>query len=154
MGCAETTLLRVFTELAFCPIAVAVRSKAWVCSRLLGLRVRISPGAWMSVSCDCFVLSRRVVWDGPIPRPEESYQVCVRECVCACVCVCVCVSLTLSCASIIPNNYDDYVQKVRTKKKERKVSHLNNLHNTLPCRQSPSLFTLSLVQTPFMLAPR
>ena len=92
MECVATTLLRVFTELSFCPIAVAVQSMAWVCFRLLGLRVRISPGAWLCVSCDCIVLSHRGVRDGPIPRPEESYQlrarVCVHVCVRACVCVC------------------------------------------------------------------
>ena len=30
-----------------------------VASRLLRLSVRIPPGAWMSVSCECFVLSGR-----------------------------------------------------------------------------------------------
>jgi len=42
-------------------------------ARLLGLRVQIPPGAWMSVSCECCGLSGRVVWDGLITRPEESY---------------------------------------------------------------------------------
>ena len=36
--------------------------------------VRIPPGAKMSVSCECCVLSGRVVCDGPITRPEDSYQ--------------------------------------------------------------------------------
>ena len=39
--------------------------------RLLGLRVRIPPGAWMSVSC---VLWGRVLCDGLITCPEESYR--------------------------------------------------------------------------------
>jgi hypothetical protein len=39
--------------------------------RLLGLRVRIPPGAWVSISCDCCVLSG--LCDGLITRPEESY---------------------------------------------------------------------------------
>ena len=39
---------------------------------LLGLQVRIPPGAWMSVSCDRCMLSGRGLCGGPIPRPEES----------------------------------------------------------------------------------
>jgi hypothetical protein len=42
---------------------------------LLGLRVRIPPGAWMSVSCECCVLSGRGLCDRLITRPEESYRV-------------------------------------------------------------------------------
>jgi hypothetical protein len=35
----------------------------------------------MFVSCTVFVLSRRGLCDGPIPRPEESYRLwCVSEC--------------------------------------------------------------------------
>ena len=48
-----------------------------VAARLRGLRVRIPPGAWMSVSCECCVLSGRVFCDGPITCPEESYRVVV-----------------------------------------------------------------------------
>jgi len=44
-------------------------------ARLLGLRVRIPPGAWMSVSCGCCVLSGRGLWDLLITRPEEAYPV-------------------------------------------------------------------------------
>jgi hypothetical protein len=44
-------------------------------ARLLGLWVRIPPGSWMSVSCDCCVLSGRGLCDGLIARPEESYGV-------------------------------------------------------------------------------
>jgi hypothetical protein len=44
-------------------------------TRLPGLRVRIPPWAWMSVSCDCFVLSCTGLCDGPISRPGESYRV-------------------------------------------------------------------------------
>jgi hypothetical protein len=32
-------------------------------------------GAWISVSCECCVLSGRGLCDGPIPCPEESYRV-------------------------------------------------------------------------------
>ena len=48
--------------------------------RLLGLRVRIPPVAWMSVSCERLVLSSRGPCYGPSPRPEESYRLC---CLCA-----------------------------------------------------------------------
>jgi hypothetical protein len=44
-------------------------------SRLLGLQVRIPPGAWMSVSCESCVLLRRGICNGLITRPEESYCV-------------------------------------------------------------------------------
>jgi hypothetical protein len=40
-----------------------------------GLRVRNPPVAWMSVSCECCVLSDRGLSDGLITRPEESYRV-------------------------------------------------------------------------------
>ena len=47
---------------------------------LLGLRVGIPPGAWMSVS-ECCVLSGRGLCVGLIARPEESYLMCdVSEC--------------------------------------------------------------------------
>jgi hypothetical protein len=42
---------------------------------LLGLWFRIPPGTWMSVSCECFVLSGRGLCDELVPRPEESYRV-------------------------------------------------------------------------------
>jgi hypothetical protein len=44
-------------------------------SRLLGLRVRIPPPTWMSLSCECCVLSGRGLRDELITRPEESYRV-------------------------------------------------------------------------------
>jgi hypothetical protein len=37
--------------------------------RLLGLRVRIPPGAWMCLSCECCVLPGRCLCDWPIFRP-------------------------------------------------------------------------------------
>jgi hypothetical protein len=46
-----------------------------VAARLLGLRVRIPPGAWKSVCCECCVLSGRGLCDGLITRLEESYRV-------------------------------------------------------------------------------
>ena len=57
----------------------------------------------MFVSCECCVLSRKGICDGPIPRV---CAVCV--CVCACVlcvccvyvcCVCVCVCVCVVCRS-------------------------------------------------------
>jgi hypothetical protein len=42
----------------------------------LELWVRIPPWAWMSVSCECCVLSGRGLCDGPITRSKESYWLC------------------------------------------------------------------------------
>ena len=48
---------------------------------LLGLRVRILPGAWMFVCCEFCVSSGRGLGDELITRPEESYRVgCVVVC--------------------------------------------------------------------------
>ena len=50
-------------------------------ARLLRSWVRIPPGAWMSVCCECCVLSSRGLCDGLITRPEESYRLwCVVVC--------------------------------------------------------------------------
>jgi len=57
---------------------------------LLGLRVRIPLRWWMSVPCECGVLSCRGLCVQPIPRPQESRGVCVCVCVCVCVRACVC----------------------------------------------------------------
>ena len=43
--------------------------------RLLGMRIRIPPEAWMPLFCECCVMSGRGLWVGPITRPEESYRV-------------------------------------------------------------------------------
>jgi len=45
-----------------------------VAACLLGLWVWIPPGAWMSVCCECCVLSGRFLFDGPTPRPVDSYR--------------------------------------------------------------------------------
>ena len=48
---------------------------------LLRSWVRIPPGAWMFVCCECCVLSGRGLCDELITRPEESYRLwCVIEC--------------------------------------------------------------------------
>jgi hypothetical protein len=41
-------------------------------ARWLGLRVRIPPGTWMSMSWECYVLSSKGLCDGLITCPEES----------------------------------------------------------------------------------
>ena len=57
-------------------IPVAARYEAWVCGRSLAGIVGSNPtGAWISVSCDCGVLSGRGLRVGLITRPEESYRV-------------------------------------------------------------------------------
>ena len=43
-------------------------------ARLLKSWVRIPPGAWMFVCCECCVLSGRGLCDELITRPEESYR--------------------------------------------------------------------------------
>ena len=53
-------------------------------ARLLGLRVRIPPGAWKFVSCDCCVLSGSGLCVETITRPDETtecgvYNECDRE---------------------------------------------------------------------------
>jgi hypothetical protein len=41
---------------------------------------KIPPEAWMSVSCECCLLSGRGLCDELVPRPEESYRVwCVSN---------------------------------------------------------------------------
>jgi hypothetical protein len=46
-------------------------------AHMLGLRIWIPPGAWMSVSFQCCVLSGRGLCDGLIHRPEMYYWICV-----------------------------------------------------------------------------
>ena len=55
-------------------LCVAAHSKiGFAAARLLGLWLRIPPGAWMSDSFECCVLSGRGLFDELITRPEESY---------------------------------------------------------------------------------
>ena len=50
-------------------------------TRLLRSWVRIPPGAWMFVCCECCVWSGRGLCDELITRPEESYRLwCVVVC--------------------------------------------------------------------------
>ena len=85
----EMVKLRI--KLAQCPIkTLRTRKDRWVRSqqpralrrgsmtaRLIVWGVRGPPETWMSVSCECCVLSGRGLCDWPIPRPEESYGVCL-----------------------------------------------------------------------------
>jgi len=52
-----------------------------VAAHLLRSWVRIPPGAWIFVCCECRVLSGRGLCDELITRPEDSYRLC-------CVVVC------------------------------------------------------------------
>jgi len=57
-------------------IPVSARSKVWVCGgSLVGIAGSNSAGVWSPVCCDCCLLSDRVLCDGLITRPEESYRV-------------------------------------------------------------------------------
>jgi len=57
------------------------RRRRSAASWLPRLWVPIPPGAWMSVSCECSVLSGRGLCDELITRPEESYWLwCVAVC--------------------------------------------------------------------------
>jgi hypothetical protein len=47
-----------------------------VAARLLRSWVRISPGAWIFVCCECRVLSGRGLCEELITCPEESYRLC------------------------------------------------------------------------------
>jgi len=73
----ETDLALNFTALFFTNCGRSQWPREPAAARLL--RVRIPPGAWMSVSFTCCVLSGRGPFDGMIPRPEEFYRV---WCVC------------------------------------------------------------------------
>ena len=49
--------------------------RRFAAARLPGLWVRVPPGAWMFVSCECCVLSGRVFCVGLIARPREYRRV-------------------------------------------------------------------------------
>ena len=52
-----------------------------VAARLLRSWVRIPPGAWIFVCCECRVLSGRGLYNELITRPEKSYRLwCVVVC--------------------------------------------------------------------------
>ena len=71
---------QAFTQYTMDTTSAVLRRRS-AATRLLGLRVRIPPGAWMSLCCECYVLSGIGLCDGLITRPEESYRLwCVVEC--------------------------------------------------------------------------
>ena len=70
-----TTMIRCRSQW---PRGLRRRSAA---ARLLRLWIRIPPGAWMPVCCECCVSSRGGLCDELITRPEESYRLwCVVVC--------------------------------------------------------------------------
>jgi hypothetical protein len=82
-------------------------------ARFLWLWVRIPPEAWMSVSCERWLLSGRSICDVPILHLEESYRVCVRVCICVCHWVRFGADTTLC-------TYSEQVQDVTLRKKEER----------------------------------
>ena len=56
------------------PVAARSLRRRSATARLLRLRVRIPPGAWRSVCCECCVFTGIGLCDELITRPEESYR--------------------------------------------------------------------------------
>ena len=67
----ELTLCTALQCRSHWPHVLRRRSAA---ARLLRLWVRIPRGSWMSVCCECYVLSGTGLCDELINRPEESYR--------------------------------------------------------------------------------
>jgi hypothetical protein len=83
---------------------------------LLGLRVWFPPKVWMSVSCDCCKLSGKCHWQGPIPRPEDSYLACAKHWV-------------WSGATITLYTYNEFAERGHIKKERKaslKITHFLN----------------------------
>ena len=74
-------LLVIYIYIYGAPILNVSRSHRPQAAHLLRSWVRIPPGAWIFVCCECRVLSSRGLCDELITRPEESYRLC-------CVVVC------------------------------------------------------------------
>jgi hypothetical protein len=74
-------------------------------ARVVWLWVRIPLEACLSLVS--VVLSVRCLCDGPIPRPDESYQACMRACVCHCVWLG---------AKITLYTYNEYIERGQYKK--------------------------------------
>jgi hypothetical protein len=55
-----------------------------VSAGLLGLRVRMPPGAWMSVCCECCLFSSRGLCVGLITCQQELYRVIYGVSACDC----------------------------------------------------------------------
>jgi hypothetical protein len=67
----EKRIPRVSIRLSQWPRGLRRRSTA---ARLLRSWFRIPPESWISVCCECFVLSGRGLCDELTTRPEESYR--------------------------------------------------------------------------------
>jgi hypothetical protein len=79
----QTCSIIYFNHSLNSPTPVAEWSRTWrVCGRsLAGIAGSNPAGGWMSVSCECCLLSGKGLCDGPIPRPEESFFLwCVIMC--------------------------------------------------------------------------
>jgi hypothetical protein len=69
------------SQSALQPIPVSARSKRGsAAARLLRLWVRIAPGAWMSVSCECCLLSGTELCVGMITVQRSPTECGVSEC--------------------------------------------------------------------------
>jgi hypothetical protein len=87
LALVSLTTLSVIQTVEFIMISQWSRGLSFgsAAAHLQGLRFRIPLGPWVSISCECCVLSCRGLCDGSITRPEEFYRV---WCVCVCVIVC------------------------------------------------------------------
>ena len=70
-GSAKAFKSSIFLSRSQWPSGLRRRSSA---ANLLRLWVRIPPGSWMFVCCECCVLSGRGLCDGLITRPEGFYR--------------------------------------------------------------------------------
>ena len=70
--------MHYFSNLTISQISVGERPAA---ARLLRSWVRIPPGAWIFVCCECSVLSGRGLCDELITHPGESYDCAASSCV-------------------------------------------------------------------------
>ena len=82
IGAGTKRVIFAFTNVIYEPVPWPRglrRRSATAC--LLRSWVRIAPGAWMFVCCECCVMSGRGLCDELITRPEESYRLwCVVVC--------------------------------------------------------------------------
>ena len=80
--CSETSAYKLQTP-GYYP-KESIQHKYWIALRIWSGRFELTfsvAGAWMSVSCQCRVLSRRGLCVELITRPEESYRLwCVVVC--------------------------------------------------------------------------
>ena len=80
--CAKNGVIRLFQNLQSHQVYLPVPVAAWFATaRLLRMWVRVPSGKWMSLCCECCVLSGRGLCVELITRPEESYLLrCFVEC--------------------------------------------------------------------------